>query len=81
LINVAELAFLHERFDLCGRTLRALDRFVQQPDHRLRAYVGKRRDVLTTGMPGQGRPAPVFEPAPWHRVLDEVLTDLLRAGK
>ena len=81
LINVAELAFLHERFDLCGRTLHALDRFVQQPDHRLRAYVGKRRDVLTTGLPGQGRPAPVFEPAPWHRVLDEVLTDLLRAGK
>lgn len=81
LINVAELAFLHERFDLCRRALYALDRFVQQPDHRLRAYVGKRRDVLTTAVPCQGQPAPVCEPAPWHRILDEVLTDLLRAGK
>lgn len=76
LINVAELAFLHDRLDLCQRTLHALARFSQQPDHRLRAYVEQRRDGLVKRMTPVAEAIHTNHHHPWHEVLNAVLLNL-----
>jgi DNA-binding SARP family transcriptional activator/tetratricopeptide (TPR) repeat protein len=77
LINVAELAFLNERFDLCRRTLHALERFVREPDHRLREYVEQRRDGLIKGMASSAQESSTIDQPPWYEVLNAVLLNLL----
>ena len=77
LINVAELAFLNERFDLCRRTLHALEKLVRRPDHRLREYVEQRRDGLIKGMASVAQANSTIDDAPWYEVLNAVLLNLL----
>jgi hypothetical protein len=68
---------LNERFDLCRRTLHALEKLVRRPDHRLREYVEQRRDGLIKGMASVAQANSTIDDAPWYEVLNAVLLNLL----